>query len=117
MVKAGLEPAPGATQNAVIVMRDGKPEKVPADVGVYLAVSQLASLVQQAVTLLSALHAHESAGIHPRNKAAQKCIVCRAESLTPEQVEEIQKQVEEQQAAYAEAAADIRQEEEEQVQE
>lgn len=96
LVKSGLEIAPAAqngNQNMVQIVLDGKPQTVPADVGIYMAVSNMNAMLQAIMLRLDALHSHERSRTHANTQARNDCPACRAQDMTPEELEEIRAQM------------------------
>jgi len=93
LIRAGLQPpATRPAENMVTIIIDGKQQQVPADVGTYMAVSNLASMTQHLIMRLDALHAHLAGRDHARSAGRADCFICQTNSLTPEQIEEIRQQ-------------------------
>lgn len=100
LIRAGLQPPPQqqSQDNYVNIIIDGQQQQVPADVGTYMAVSNVSAVLQQLIVRLDAIHAHLAGRDHAKSAGRQKCLMCQADALTPEQIEELRQQVEAQRA-------------------
>lgn len=93
LIRGGMsvEPSRG---NMVQIVLDDKLQQVPADVGTYFAVSALNQSIQQLAVRMDAIHSHLAGRDHAKSAGRQRCILCTAESMTPEEVEELKQKIE-----------------------
>jgi hypothetical protein len=64
--------------------------QVPAEVGVFLAVNNLAQVVQQLIMHIDAVHHHLAAKEHPKSASRRFCGLCQAQSEMAAKIKEIQ---------------------------
>ena len=103
LIRAGLDPAGAApAPNVAMVpmgMPDGTQREVPAEVGTYFAVVNLANMFQQMMVRLDGIHHHLAARAHPRSEEHATCNVCIAVDMARELAAEQKKTEEEQKTA------------------
>jgi len=92
MLTSGIGPA-APQEHMVEMVVDGRRDTVPVSLATYLMMGNLVQSLREIAMRLDALHAHAAGGSHPNSKAAKACVICTAQNMTPEQIEELKQQI------------------------
>lgn len=98
MLTSGIGPS-APQEHMVEMVVDGRRDTVPVSLATYLMMGNLVQGLREVAMRLDALHAHAAGGAHPNSKAAKACVICTAQNMTPEQIEELKQQIAKQQDA------------------